>query len=117
MALHLRLLRTTTKLLKFGTRYYTPQLWRWIRRDPNNGVVSRPVTFNAYLCANADAVNRTDRTAGGTSAKQRMRSAESSAGPLVFPWAGRQVPLRAPAMPPRGNVLNSSSSVLGADCT
>jgi hypothetical protein len=49
-------------MLKFGTRYYMPNLARWTQIDPKAGQPQRPLTLNAYLYTGQDPVNRTDRS-------------------------------------------------------
>lgn len=53
---------TTTKLLKFGTRYYAPQLARWTQVDPRTGSLDDPTTINPYLYTSGNPANRTDRS-------------------------------------------------------
>lgn len=53
---------TTTKLLKFGTRYFSPQLARWTQMDPQSGSPSDPTTINPYLYTSGNPVNRVDRS-------------------------------------------------------
>ncbi|MDQ4143790.1 MAG: RHS repeat-associated core domain-containing protein, partial [Actinomycetota bacterium] len=50
----------TTKLLKFGTRYYDPEILRWTQRDPAPGKPDQPMTFNAYSYVGGNPVNFTD---------------------------------------------------------
>lgn len=45
---------TTTHYLKFGTRYYDPNLGRWTQRDPSGE------ESNAYAYVNNDPVNHAD---------------------------------------------------------
>ncbi len=49
-----------TGLIKFGTRYYTPNLATWTQPDPKNGKMAQPLTMNAYLYAADNPVNKSD---------------------------------------------------------
>ena len=51
---------SSTNLVKFGTRYYNPQLGRWTQQDPVGGSLSKPDTLNRYLYVDDDPVNRVD---------------------------------------------------------
>jgi hypothetical protein len=35
--------------IKFGTRYYNPQLGRWTQQDPVAGSLGNPDSLNKYL--------------------------------------------------------------------
>ena len=50
----------TTGLVKFGTRYYAPQLATWTQPDPKNGSPSDPASLNAYAYSASDPMNMTD---------------------------------------------------------
>ena len=50
----------TTGLIKFGTRYYTPQLGTWTQPDPRNGEVSNPFSLNSFMYAWSDPRNNSD---------------------------------------------------------
>jgi RHS repeat-associated protein len=52
----------TTGMLKFGTRYYIPQLARWTQVDPKSGQPNNPVTLNPYGYVGGNPVNETDPT-------------------------------------------------------
>ena len=45
-----------TGMLKFGTRYYMPDLLRWTQRDPVMGKPNDPMTLNAYGYVGGDTV-------------------------------------------------------------
>lgn len=49
-----------TGMLKFGTRYYMPDLTRWTQPDPVFGKPSNPVTLNAYGYVGGNPSNNTD---------------------------------------------------------
>jgi RHS repeat-associated protein len=51
-----------TGMLKFGTRYYMPDLLRWTQRDPVMGKPNDPMTLNAYGYVGGDPCNSTDPT-------------------------------------------------------
>ncbi len=51
-----------TQLVKFGTRYYDPNLGRWTQQDPIAGSVSRPGSLNRYTYADCNPTNATDPT-------------------------------------------------------
>jgi RHS repeat-associated protein len=51
---------SSTGLVKFGTRYYNPQLGRWAQQDPKLGNLSEPDTLNRYLYVTDDPVNGVD---------------------------------------------------------
>src|SRR5579885_2498371 len=51
---------SSTGLVKFGTRYYNPQLGRWTQQDPVGGSLSKPDTLNRYLYVDDDPVNLVD---------------------------------------------------------
>jgi hypothetical protein len=49
-------------LVKFGTRYYNPNLGRWTQQDPVPGSLGNPDSLNPYLYAGEDPVNEVDPT-------------------------------------------------------
>jgi RHS repeat-associated protein len=49
-----------TKLLKFGTRYYDPEILRWTQPDPEMGKPDQPMTLNAYSYVGGNPINSTD---------------------------------------------------------
>lgn len=51
-----------TGMIKFGTRYYMPDLGRWTQPDPETGNPSNPMTLNTYGYANCDPANNIDPT-------------------------------------------------------
>ena len=51
---------SSTGLVKFGTRYYNPNLGRWTQQDPDGGSLASPDTLNRYLYAADDPVNLRD---------------------------------------------------------
>lgn len=51
---------SSTGLVKFGTRYYNPNLGRWTQQDPVPGKLTSPDTLNRYLYVGDDPVNGTD---------------------------------------------------------
>ena len=51
-----------TGLVKFGTRYYAPQLATWTQRDSEEGAALNPLTQNAYLYAGQDPSGKTDES-------------------------------------------------------
>lgn len=51
-----------TGMLKFGTRYYMPNLARWTQTDPVKGQPTDPRTLNPYVYVNDDPVNNNDPT-------------------------------------------------------
>jgi RHS repeat-associated protein len=53
---------TKTGMLKFGTRYYMPNVMRWTQRDPVMGKPDDPMTLNPYIYVGGNPVNTTDRT-------------------------------------------------------
>jgi RHS repeat-associated protein len=50
----------TTGLIKFGTRYYDPNLGRWAQLDPVGGEIDNPHTLNRFHYAADNPVNLTD---------------------------------------------------------
>jgi RHS repeat-associated protein len=48
------------KVLKFGTRYYDPNVMRWTQMDPERGGLSDPMSLNPYAYVGCDPVNRID---------------------------------------------------------
>ena len=48
------------KILYLRARYYDPQIGRFLSPDPLMGVISDPQSFNRYLYASNDPVNRVD---------------------------------------------------------
>ncbi len=53
-------MESSTGLVKFGTRYYNPQLGRWTQQDPVAGSLGNPDSLNRYLYAKDDPVNMVD---------------------------------------------------------
>jgi len=51
---------SSTGLVKFGTRYYNPNLGRWTQQDSASGSLSHPDTLNRYLYVGEDPVNQVD---------------------------------------------------------
>src|SRR5579883_259561 len=51
---------SSTGLVKFGTRYYNPNLGRWTQQDPVIGNLYNPDTLNRYLYVSDDPVNEVD---------------------------------------------------------
>ena len=51
-----------TGLIKFGTRYYDPNLGRWTQQDAVGGSMSNPATMNRYAYVGDDPMNLTDRS-------------------------------------------------------
>jgi RHS repeat-associated protein len=51
---------SSTGLVKFGTRYYNPQLGRWTQQDPVGGSLSNPDALNRYLYVSDDPVSMRD---------------------------------------------------------
>lgn len=51
---------TETGMLKFGTRYYMPNLARWTQTDPKSGNPQNPLTLNPYLYAGQNPAGETD---------------------------------------------------------
>jgi RHS repeat-associated protein len=49
-----------TKMVKFGTRYYMPDVARWTQPDPVFGVASDPATLNPYVYVGCDPINAVD---------------------------------------------------------
>lgn len=49
-----------TRMLKYGTRYYMPNLARWTQIDPQAGSPQQPLTLNPYLYVNSDPLNAVD---------------------------------------------------------
>jgi RHS repeat-associated protein len=52
--------RDSTGLIKFGTRYYDPNLGRWTQQDSLPGAVTSPSSLNRYIYTQCDPVNATD---------------------------------------------------------
>jgi RHS repeat-associated protein len=50
----------TTGMLKFGTRYYIPQLARWTQTDPKAGKPNDPPTLNPYAYVGGNPTNGVD---------------------------------------------------------
>jgi RHS repeat-associated protein len=50
----------STKLVKFGTRYYDPNLGRWTQQDPLNGSIANPGTIDKYTYAGDNPTNMRD---------------------------------------------------------
>ncbi len=53
---------SSTGLVKFGTRYYNPNLGRWTQQDPTAGSLGNPDTLNRYLYVSDDPANQVDPT-------------------------------------------------------
>ncbi len=51
---------SSTGLVKFGTRYYNPNLGRWTQQDPVAGSLGNPDSLNRYLYAKDDPVSVVD---------------------------------------------------------
>ena len=49
-------------MLKYGTRYYMPNLMRWTQPDPVKGNPANPMTLNGYAYVGCDPINATDPT-------------------------------------------------------
>jgi RHS repeat-associated protein len=47
-------------MLKFGTRYYMPNIARWTQTDPKAGKPQQPIKMNPYLYTGCNPTNRTD---------------------------------------------------------
>ena len=58
-----------TRFVKFGTRYYDPNVMRWTQTDPVKGTLKNPVTLNQYLYVGCNPINNTDAT--GTSSSDQ----------------------------------------------
>lgn len=52
----------STHLVKFGARYYDPNLGRWSQVDATGGSIASPGSTNRYLYAACDPINRVDPT-------------------------------------------------------
>lgn len=52
----------TTKLYKYGTRYYDSRLGHWTQQDPNPGGIDNPSTTNRYTYTGNNPCNHTDPT-------------------------------------------------------
>jgi RHS repeat-associated protein len=57
----------STGLVKFGTRYYDPNIGRWTQQDPMGGRIASPNSLNRYPYALDDPMNRTDPSGRCTS--------------------------------------------------
>lgn len=53
---------TPTGMLKYGTRYYMPDLMRWTQPDPEAGNANDPMSLNAYSYVGCDPINSVDPT-------------------------------------------------------
>jgi len=51
---------SSTRLYKFGTRYYNPGFGRWSQQDPLRGQLNDPTSLNRYVYVGDDPVNLTD---------------------------------------------------------
>jgi RHS repeat-associated protein len=51
---------TPTGMLKYGTRYYQPDLMRWTQTDPVAGQPENPMTLNPYTYVGANPANAVD---------------------------------------------------------
>jgi RHS repeat-associated protein len=49
-----------TGMLKFGTRYYMPELSQWAQRDPVVGSLTSPMSLNPYAYVECNPVGSTD---------------------------------------------------------
>ena len=56
---------TPTGMLKYGTRYYMPDLMRWTQPDPVMGKLSSPMTLNPYSYAGCNPTNFVDPSGRG----------------------------------------------------
>ena len=54
----------STGLVKFGTRYYDPNLGRWTQQDPVGGTIQNPGTLDRYTYVACNPVNVVDRSGG-----------------------------------------------------
>jgi RHS repeat-associated protein len=52
----------STSLVKFGDRYYDPNLGRWTQRDALAGAISAPTSLDRYTYAGCNPTNFVDRT-------------------------------------------------------
>lgn len=52
----------STGFLKFGTRFYVPQLGTWTQPDPKNGKLATPTTLNSFNYVSGNPCNNTDRS-------------------------------------------------------
>jgi RHS repeat-associated protein len=50
----------STKLVKFGTRYYDPSTGRWTQQDSMGGGIAQPSTLDRYLYAADEPIDRAD---------------------------------------------------------
>lgn len=66
---------TKTGMLKYGTRYYMPNLMRWTQPDPVMGNPANPMSLNPYTYVGCDPVNAVD-----PSGRQYLGCALSSLG-------------------------------------
>jgi RHS repeat-associated protein len=55
-------LQDSTKLVKFGTRYYDPNLGRWTQRGTIGGTIDEPSVVNRYTYVGCNPINVTDRS-------------------------------------------------------
>jgi RHS repeat-associated protein len=53
---------TPTGMLKYGTRYYQPDLMRWTQPDPAAGEPNNPMTLNPYTYVGCNPINALDPT-------------------------------------------------------
>lgn len=51
---------TETGMVKFGTRYYRPDIMRWTQKDPVAGKPADPMTLNPYAYVGCDPINSSD---------------------------------------------------------
>jgi RHS repeat-associated protein len=52
----------STGLVKFGARYYDPNLGRWTQQDSITGSITNPSSTDRYVYVSDDPTNGTDRT-------------------------------------------------------
>jgi RHS repeat-associated protein len=53
---------TATGMIKFGQRYYMPDLARWTQPDPETGTPTGPMSLNAYSYVGCNPINYIDPT-------------------------------------------------------
>lgn len=84
-----------TGMLKFGARYYMPNLSRWTQIDPKPGKPQQPITMNPYLYAGCNPVDRTDPR--GRDWDDFLEGASKVASVVGGCYAGAQLALTASA--------------------
>jgi len=52
----------STGMVKFGARYYDPNIGRWTQQDPVPGSITSPMSLNRYAYAGDNPVNATDES-------------------------------------------------------